>query len=368
MKAIENRLGWFIDTIQSILDSVTSKTALQKILGPTTEDEEKRNNRETCIHVAVKEQNTLGSVRIVKLIEAASQHTLAAGDETGLTPLHHMVHYSRCTQANAKIVEALIQYGEAAFDRYTPHDERSVYQYHVFIQQQEERKKTLPFEKRTANRVDHLSLERFSDASEDEEIKEKENKSVDLWKDFESDEEESKVSPVLVDDFREIEPDAQAYQSDEIDPAEALAQPFGYRRASTLDIGCRKAPMTQTNRGFELHQPNVGRHLMVQGNNKPQIHSEEMISISSKEALTTLEGARRLSRGFRTPSGDDPDQAAKVAKLLKLHYLRSTFRNQSTDGGPARTYETALHFLYGKYSERELLFVAWEWKLTDHSH
>jgi len=127
--------------------------------------------------------------------------------------------------------------------------------------------------------------------------------------------------------------------------------------------------MTQTNRGFELHQPNVGRHLMVQGNNKPQIHSEEKISISSKEALTTLEGARTLSRGFRTPSGDDPDQAAKVAKLLKLHYLRSTFRNQSTDGGPVRTYETALHFLYGKYSEREfLLFVAWEWELTDHSH
>ncbi len=72
-----------------------------------------------------------GSKYTIKLIEKASEATLCATDQDGLTPLHLAVDYQRASEMQFNIVQALIAHGDAALDQYTlQSNEVSVYEYH----------------------------------------------------------------------------------------------------------------------------------------------------------------------------------------------------------------------------------------------
>ncbi|KAI8713707.1 Peptidase-S8 domain-containing protein [Fusarium sp. LHS14.1] len=88
-----------------------------------------------CIHAAIfpplKPESTIA------LINAASEETLRATDQSGLTPLHLAVDYKYASGPHLRIVQALIANGDGALDIFTkdPKD-LSVYEYHQFTRRE----------------------------------------------------------------------------------------------------------------------------------------------------------------------------------------------------------------------------------------
>jgi ankyrin repeat protein len=84
-----------------------------------------------CIHIAI--YHGLKKESTVNLIKGASEATLSAVDQDGLTPLHLAVEYQRSSEPQLAIVQALITYGDGALDKFTinPKD-LSVYEYHQY--------------------------------------------------------------------------------------------------------------------------------------------------------------------------------------------------------------------------------------------
>ncbi|KAF4455939.1 hypothetical protein F53441_1806 [Fusarium austroafricanum] len=84
-----------------------------------------------CIHAAICQN--LNAEHTIKLIEKASEETLSATDQGGLTPIHMAVDYKDASESRLRVVQALLQHGNSALDVLTkePQD-LSVYQYHQF--------------------------------------------------------------------------------------------------------------------------------------------------------------------------------------------------------------------------------------------
>ncbi|KAJ4178293.1 hypothetical protein NW755_013305 [Fusarium falciforme] len=84
-----------------------------------------------CIHAAI--YHHLKPESTIALIKAASEETLRATDQSGLTPLHLAVDYKYASESHLRIVQALIAHGDGALDIFTkdPKD-LSVYEYHQF--------------------------------------------------------------------------------------------------------------------------------------------------------------------------------------------------------------------------------------------
>jgi ankyrin repeat protein len=88
-----------------------------------------------CIHTAI--YHGLGQEYTVKLIKRASEATLCATDQDGLTPLHLAVDYERSSESHLSIVQALIAHGDRAFDEFTTNPkDLSVYEYHQYTRSQ----------------------------------------------------------------------------------------------------------------------------------------------------------------------------------------------------------------------------------------
>jgi ankyrin repeat protein len=92
-----------------------------------------------CIHMAI--YYGLGESYALNLIERASEETLSAVDQCGMTPLHLAVEYERSSSPQVNIVMALLRHGDEALDQFTstPKD-LSVYEYHVHTRAQAARK------------------------------------------------------------------------------------------------------------------------------------------------------------------------------------------------------------------------------------
>jgi ankyrin repeat protein len=92
-----------------------------------------------CIHMAI--HHGLGESYALNLIERASEETLCAVDQRGMTPLHLAVEYERGCLSQVNIVVALLRRGDKALDQFTstPKD-LSVYEYHVHTRVQATRK------------------------------------------------------------------------------------------------------------------------------------------------------------------------------------------------------------------------------------
>lgn len=82
-----------------------------------------------CIHVAIRQKVTPNFAD--SLIKHAGEKTLCAKDHQGNTPLHLAVAYERCTNAQLKIVKALVQQCDKAMDERTEAPKFfSPYRYH----------------------------------------------------------------------------------------------------------------------------------------------------------------------------------------------------------------------------------------------
>ncbi|KAI9737975.1 MAG: hypothetical protein M1834_009345 [Cirrosporium novae-zelandiae] len=81
-----------------------------------------------CIHMAI--YHGLEQKYTIKLIEKATEATLCATDQGGLTPLHLAVEYERSSKSHLSIVKALIAYGDSALNKFTNSPKNlSVYEY-----------------------------------------------------------------------------------------------------------------------------------------------------------------------------------------------------------------------------------------------
>jgi ankyrin repeat protein len=105
--------------IEVVLDEIDDIDSLLRITC-----EHKRN----CIHTAI--YHNLQHQYTIKLVKRASEETLRAPDQSGLTPLHLAVDYKYASEAQLKIVEALLAHGDSALDEYTKEPQNlSVYEY-----------------------------------------------------------------------------------------------------------------------------------------------------------------------------------------------------------------------------------------------
>ncbi|KAH8820737.1 hypothetical protein F5884DRAFT_765006 [Xylogone sp. PMI_703] len=108
--------------IQTVLEVVKKKEMLDGLL--SMQCDHSRN----CIHLAVFHK--LDPTSVISLVEQASEKTLSAQDQDGLTPVHLAVEYDRSSEAQLKVVETMIRFGDAALDKNTKTTGLSVYRYH----------------------------------------------------------------------------------------------------------------------------------------------------------------------------------------------------------------------------------------------
>lgn len=93
------------------------------------------HHKRNCIHMAI--YHSLEAEQTIKLIEEASEGTLSATDQNGLTPLHMAVNYKDASESRLRIVQALLRRGDSALNVLTQEPKGlSVYQYHEFTKKQ----------------------------------------------------------------------------------------------------------------------------------------------------------------------------------------------------------------------------------------
>ncbi len=89
--------------------------------------EHSRNGIHAAIFHGLDEASTLA------LIAEASEETLCAKDQDGLTPLHLAVHYTRSSESQYRIVKDLIKKGDTALDVFSTNPaDLSIYEYHQY--------------------------------------------------------------------------------------------------------------------------------------------------------------------------------------------------------------------------------------------
>ncbi|RSL83236.1 hypothetical protein CEP51_004660 [Fusarium floridanum] len=111
-----------INFIDVVVDEIDDLDALLRM---------RSDHARNCIHAAIFHH--LKPESTIALIKGASEETLRATDQSGLTPLHLAVDYKYSSELHLKIVQALIAHGDGALDVFTkdPKD-LSVYEYHQF--------------------------------------------------------------------------------------------------------------------------------------------------------------------------------------------------------------------------------------------
>ncbi|CAO2650409.1 Nn.00g017010.m01.CDS01 [Neocucurbitaria sp. VM-36] len=349
--AINNNMQWYID---AVLDSNIQERTIQKILGPVTEEEEKPGIKANCIHTALQMKGFKPST-IIRLIKVASEHTLAAQDVNGLTPLHHAVHYTKCsTTRRLNVIMALIQYGDKAFDKHTLENKASVYEYHCATRKQWEARRQKDLQKKEAEKKPQQKadgqlpgLVDTQKSKGEDRTKVKEEKMNELAKGdskrVPAKEKEEKKRELAKEQKKDMDPKQYEEKKERAGHKAALAGDFSpsfpIRRASTLGV----------------NQPNEGRQL-AEGVPSSLRTFEDGMMTSNRNVMKRASAHSNASGAVPPPS-----KADEVAKLLKLHYLRSTFRERnanSTSSSDAkairvRSHDMALKFLFGENSEHK---------------
>lgn len=114
------------DFLEVVLQEITNLDPLLRM-----RCEHARNCIHTAIYHGLNEKTTLS------LISGASETTLCAADQDGLTPLHLAVEYSRSSEAQLAVVQALLVRGNGALDKFTTNPkDLSVYEYHEYTRSQ----------------------------------------------------------------------------------------------------------------------------------------------------------------------------------------------------------------------------------------
>lgn len=131
--------------IEVVLDEKKAIDDLDSLLRITCE------HRRNCIHTAI--YHNLQPQYTIKLVKRASDETLRAQDQSGLTPLHLAVDYKYASEGQLKIVEALLAHGDRALDEYTKEPQTlSVYEYQDHTQRLWRKQFEVPVSTRTGER------------------------------------------------------------------------------------------------------------------------------------------------------------------------------------------------------------------------
>ncbi|KAF5533704.1 hypothetical protein FMEXI_11675 [Fusarium mexicanum] len=131
--------------IEVVLDEKKAIDDLDSLLRITCE------HRRNCIHTAIF--HNLQPQYTIKLAKRASEETLRAQDQSGLTPLHQAVDYKYASEGQLKIVEALLAHGDSALDEYTKEPQNlSVYEYQDHTQRLWRKQFEVPLSARVGDR------------------------------------------------------------------------------------------------------------------------------------------------------------------------------------------------------------------------
>jgi len=311
--AVSRKKLWFI---KAVLDSNISDSDLKPLLGPIN-DEDSQGNTSNCIQTALEKD--LDAEVTIKLIEKASEWTLASQDAAGHTPLHHAVHYRNCAESRLGIVMALIECGDKAFDRTTGKpDYFSVFRYHVDSRRKYEKEK-----KKRAAAKDEKKTSLDKD-------KKKQNAGTPTVK--------KTPQPGIGDlptgklETTGITLDAPRPIKRQPTSVDGPFKPNSNEPKSYLANEARQQlkPDAKPKTGAK-HDSKTGTSLTI----------PERPKLSLKKMGSSFTGAKA------PPSKRIAD---KIAKELKLHYLRTTFQHRP-QATTARNHDSAVKFLFGSNTE-----------------
>ena len=392
------------DFIKSVLDSNIEDIHLNKALASCG------FNSENCIHLAVSKRS-LEPELVIRMIEKASEDTLATRDLKGLTPLHRAVDYARCTSTQIGVVKALIKYGDRALDETTGKpDELSVYRYHVDTRrkykegaQKVERKPKSTKSSSTARSTAHAkppqgthqgadsSASRQGNLGADRERKER---GTELGRDRHGAEKKRQDEEATFDEWERVraEESSLAKERKATEPSAPSFQKPNMKRAQTREldnpfISMAVTPITKVGLPLPLLSTAGPRRTAQpdQPQGKPEAAAvplprsgeatpDDRRSTQEGTAGSKLKRPKLAIAGSKSKSSKSireateapsPEAADAIAKELKLHYLRTTFSQlaeipdqQPKTGKPrvgkrrtARTHNSAVEFLYGENKE-----------------
>jgi hypothetical protein len=315
--AIKHKMVWFV---RSILESSVPSKTLCCILGPTPEDSQTDQSFDhpNCISEAIR-QNLETSVTI-KLINAACEYTLEAQDQAGKTPLHYAVESRRCKGKQLDVIQALLNKGDKALDKRTcKPDFFSVYQYHFYSRQQKEASSTFS-KRRNMSKGDSTNASRKAGATKNS-VSERKNGDEDTGGNEAGSGNDNKK--YLYQNSREKE------------------------KSEQLALGVDSSP---GNTKDGRNQANEGRPL---SDTQSKAH-EQSIKGPSTTSQTRAGPNSNVGKGKNTSSKECEEE---VAKLLNLHYLRTTFRSKTgnTTRQTLRDHNSAEKFLFGDNHESKHL-------------
>jgi len=107
----------------------SSDTTIKRV-GDALAIEAARSGEKTSLHVAVTNQRKISTELLLKIIQIAPKEIFGVQDESGHTPLHLAVHYSRCMPKQLTVVRELIARNPSVLERTTTSG-HSVYQFHM---------------------------------------------------------------------------------------------------------------------------------------------------------------------------------------------------------------------------------------------
>lgn len=306
---------------QDFIYAVVHSKADRKILEDAISSQSWQH--ETAIHVAISQN--LQSDLTVELIKKASKDTFGCQNDRGLTPLHLAVEYKRCTSSRFKVVQALIEYGDIAFDRFTKEGD-SIYQWHVESRPKPHQKpKNMPISSKTKRMGGDVPN------GTKKEIK------------FDSLPSESKpIKP----DPKHINKDKAQYVGEGLTLLHEVSKTPDHSTTSTNVSVLSRDPL-QARKGFTAD--NTGITFAASPQKSDIASSREQKSSARPKRPNKKQLGVQSSKGPSTSSREAPDIAIadKIAQELKLHYLRSTFRDEYHVENQ-RNHDSAVKFLYGE--------------------
>ncbi|KAK4163264.1 hypothetical protein QBC43DRAFT_319804 [Cladorrhinum sp. PSN259] len=351
--------------VRAVLDSNLDDALLEKTLKKPSW------NRENCIHQAIS--NNLDPAITISLIEKSSPQTLAAQDQKKLTPLHLAVDYARCTKSRFEVVAALIRCGDGAFDTETDKPDRfSAYLYHLDTKRKYERAQEEKAKK---------ALESGGGSAKSNAIKQptSESKAKVIKESGASSSRQPKAFPSASSQGTTASSLGKAVQEDDWERVKRNAEDFmppPPKRAPTANFANFTTsfavipPAGAFSQGQKDHLPSPlgpkdARAIAFPGI-KERPSTPGSLSVDGKPVETRPKPRRskqsKVSKSSSTREKPSPEIAERIAKELKLHYLRSIFTPQSTQQVvPApiiRTRDSAIRFLYGDNKEdKHIYFV-----------
>ena len=353
--------------ISAVLDITFSPEDMKTVLA-----ERVGNERMNCIHIAIK--GGLNTKQVITLIGKSNEEILAQKDGAGLTPLHYAVDYKNCKKGQYEVFRALLERGDAALDMEGGGGvSLSPFRYH------EETKRVEKSGIRELEREKHQALGRSRKEAYSTYRQQKFTKRGDDNTHVRLDDLDTRWGKHRV--MKEVERSTPGEETkSETEERNRLID------KTTPAIVVHKEAERSNQR-----RPSSAVQIETVASQKVSQTAERPTAANKATKITAGAAATRRKGGSHTkssasrkprPAKELPDEvtANKIAKELKLHYLRSIFKT-STESGmretvkgqrkEPRNHDSAVRYLYGdnKQSMKAFInpFYYCSFKLISHS-